>query len=151
MFLSSHILNISSSWFWQSYVNFNCSKFLLTNMELFHSTRKYFKMMGIYDCDSFNWRNLLFLVATFKFAISSGGVVVLSKAKNTAENAYAFYQTINAMSAMFAILICIRKNKNIFKMIHCFELCIERSEFLLFLLTFSCFFNYFLLSLFRTC
>lgn len=113
----------------QTFVSISSSMSLsVKKMELFHSARIYFETMGICDCDAFNWKSLLFLVATFKSAITTGAVIALSKAKNAAENAFAFYQTTNALATTFAILVCIWKKRNIFELIYCFESFIEKSE-----------------------
>lgn len=98
-------------------------------MKLFHLTRQDFAMMGIYDCGAFNWRNLLFLVATLKIAITTSAVIVMSRAESAAENAFAFYQAISALAAMFATLVCIWKRRNFFALIHSFESFIEKSQF----------------------
>lgn len=61
-------------------------------------------------------------------AITSSAVVVLSTAKNEAENAFAFYQTTNALAALFATLVCIWKKRHIFEMLNSFESFIKKSE-----------------------
>lgn len=85
--------------------------------------------MGICDCEAFNWRNLVFLIATINLTITTGGVVVLSKAKNAAESVFAFYNTTNALAAMAAILVCLWQKRHLFKLIQSFESFIKKSEF----------------------
>lgn len=85
--------------------------------------------MGMCDCDAFNWRSLLFFIAALNLTFTTGGVVVLSKAKNVAESVFAFYNATNALAAMAAIFVCLWKKRHLFELIHNFESLIEKSEF----------------------